>query len=461
MRRFVSLSAALYALAATLLLTACNGGGGTTIPAATHEVTASSVQSPAVASIPIEAASAERSTESNGVATIGLKCNHGPPLHGPCIESVAIPVAGAYSGTIFLPSGSGTLTIVSSTTTGYVPLLQSTPLLYVTVTARNAVVMNGTPGFTLSVPRAVGGLLNIADRGSHAWTKVEGPARVANGQVTFAPVPVTIKLAARQSVLFALYGSSSPQPTHSAPPTAPPSHPSPTPVPTAAPVTNSVSGTVVDFVSGAALSGFTVTVGAQPNGDTCMGPQTSSSMPCGVPLAPILTTTTAANGTFMLHGVPIATEMIMIAKDGTYATLHRTATLNAGVNALGTIKLTALDASHQAWLADWNNERATVSFPTSYANMVVDEYAQEGAAKWSSDLTASGGLLDDSAYESVYAAAYSALPGAMYSIGGVLANEPLGQGTDQFQIPDQAWFNREKLNCPNGICQDGWYRKVI
>lgn len=449
MKRFASV-ATFGLLGATLLLAGCGGGSSTTIPGASATASSAAQSTPGTtlsASNVISAPSDDRSIEGLGNSAVKLKCNHGAPLHGPCVTPAAIPSIGGYSGTIVLPSGSGTLTIVSSTATSYAPLLRSTPILYVTITARNDVVINGTPGFTLSVPGAVSGLLSIADRGALPWRTVEGPARVVNGHVSFAPVPGGIKLAAGQSALFALHGASSPQPTHSAFPTAPPSQPSPTPVPTTAPVTTSVSGTVVDFASGAALSGFTVTVGAAPDMFTCMGlAQGNSTVPCGVPMAPTQTTTTAANGFFSVSGAPIGMQMIVIAKDATYATLHRTATLTTGINALGTLKITALDASHQAWLADWNSRRATVSFPTSYANMIVDEYAQEQATKWAADYTASGLDISDAGYGQ-YQTAYSSSPGSMYGAAGVL---DVQFSVADYTDADFAWFNNEKPNCPGG-----------
>jgi hypothetical protein len=145
---------------------------------------------------------------------------------------------------------------------------------------------------------------------------------------------------------------------------------SPTPTP------QTVSGTLVDYSSSAPLAGFTVTVGTAPSVSSCLAAQTASSQPCGVPASPLPTVTTAADGTFSVTVPSAGNYMLQIAKDTAHATLHRIVGVN-GATAIGSVKITALSSDEQAWLTDVNSQRATVSVPTSFANLVVDEYAEE------------------------------------------------------------------------------------
>jgi len=141
--------------------------------------------------------------------------------------------------------------------------------------------------------------------------------------------------------------------------------------------------------------------------------------------------------------------MLTIGKSGAYATLHRMVTMGGGSNNLGISKITALDATRQSWLLDFNHRRAMVSVPQSYPNLVVDEYAQEQADAWAIAMTKENVLITDASF-GAYQIAYNAAPGAMYSAGGVLG-ETMGavKGGDFLTI-DAAWFNAEKRNCPNG-----------
>jgi hypothetical protein len=131
---------------------------------------------------------------------------------------------------------------------------------------------------------------------------------------------------------------------------------SPTPTP------QTVSGTLVDYSSSAPLAGFIVTVGTAPSVSSCLAAQTASSQPCGVPASPLQTVTTAADGTFSVTVPSAGNYMLQIAKDTAHATLHR---------------IVGVSSDEQAWLTDVNSQRATVSVPTSFANLVVDEYAEE------------------------------------------------------------------------------------
>lgn len=138
--------------------------------------------------------------------------------------------------------------------------------------------------------------------------------------------------------------------------------------------------------------------------------------------------------------------MLMISKDGTYATLHRTVALSGGTTALGTIHLTALDATHQAWLSDFNNRRLTVSNPSSYPNLVVDEYAQEQADQAvAAQQTANSSSGSDSSYVSAYAAS----AGAMYSASAFNygSQATSNNAPDEIMGVDYTGFNFDKTYC--------------
>ena len=137
--------------------------------------------------------------------------------------------------------------------------------------------------------------------------------------------------------------------------------------------------------------------------------------------------------------------MLTIGKDSTFATLHRTITVAATGLALSTVKITSLSSDEQAWLVDLNNQRATVSVPVSFANLVVDEYAEE-AARAEANAIATGAQPYGDATEVLYAGVYAAQPGAMYAASGVLT----GAGsTGAFATADTAWMS-EKVNCASG-----------
>ena len=209
---------------------------------------------------------------------------------------------------------------------------------------------------------------------------------------------------------------------------------------------------MVDYTSGTPVSGLTVTLGMAPNGATCNGAQTQALNVCGVVASTITTTTTAADGSFSLTA-PAGTYMLTIGPaNGSYATLHRTVTLTAGVaDALGTIKLTALDATLQGWLADVNNQRLTVSYPTSFANLTVDEYAQEEAQADANAVAAGTAPYGDAGYTNTYMPAYSASPGAMYSPGAVSAELQPGQNVE---YADFSWMNEKITDC--GAYNGNW-----
>ena len=218
------------------------------------------------------------------------------------------------------------------------------------------------------------------------------------------------------------------------------------------PQSSSVTGSVVDFSSGTALAGFTVTLGTLPNPATCNGAQTASLNVCGTPASTVATATTSSNGSFAFTA-PTGSYMLVIGNGTeTYATLHRALAVSSGANAVGTVRLTALTSDQQAWLADVNNQRATVSFPTSFPNLFVDEYAQEQANAWAPSAAAGTTAYTDAAY-APYQSAYSASPGAMYDAAGTLAQiVSYYNVTPGYAQSDQGWM-AEKANCPSGNWQ--------
>ena len=168
-------------------------------------------------------------------------------------------------------------------------------------------------------------------------------------------------------------------------------------------------------------------------------------MPCGSPASVITSAITDETGAFSIAVSNPGTYMVTIGKDAAYVTLHRTISISGGSTALGTAKLLALSAAEQSWLADANNQRATVSVPTSYGNMLVDEYAQEQAHAWAADVGAGRTAFSDAAY-GPYQMAYGSSPGAMYGATGVLAISTI---QNNYTSVDAGWM-AEKSNCPNG-----------
>lgn len=224
-----------------------------------------------------------------------------------------------------------------------------------------------------------------------------------------------------------------------------------------------VTGTAVDFNTGAPLSGFTVSVGAYPSISTCVSAQTNASNPCGSPVSP-MTATTAANGTFTL-AVPAGSYMLVVAPAtaNTYATLHKGIT--AATAAVGTVKLTALSADQQGWIGDVNAVRAAAAVPTSYSNLTVDEYATEQAQAYQTAGLVGPGILTDAGWTPYFNAWTAAATLTGYSPAGVLStvyNPAPAQFTfgsvasGQYQNPvgapgyvlsDAAWLWGDKSNC--------------
>ncbi len=217
----------------------------------------------------------------------------------------------------------------------------------------------------------------------------------------------------------------------------------PTPSPTPTPV--AVSGKVADLISGSALAGFTVTFGALPNAATCLAAQTAITEPCGVVASPLPTVTTAADGTFNTTVPTAEIYMLTISKDTTFATLHRTIVLSG--TPLGTLSVTALSADEQAWLTDVNSKRAMVSFPVSFPNLVVDEYAEEQARAEVAAIVSGAQPYGDPT-EGLFGSMLQHEAGDMY--GGGRGVSDLVPSAGAFLQADTNWVDDEKPNCPNG-----------
>jgi Carboxypeptidase regulatory-like domain len=205
--------------------------------------------------------------------------------------------------------------------------------------------------------------------------------------------------------------------------------------------TGGVNGTLNELASGAPIAGARVTVGAQPS-NSCDG-----WSECGEPLVPVASTTSAANGTFTLPPLLDGEYFVTIAVDAnpvvaqTYAILHRTVTVVDGMLVLGTMHLARLSGDESAWVRDLNDRRSTVSFPTS-GTVVIDEYAEEQARRWATDVDAGKTAYTDAGY-GPYQRAYANDPGAIGNPAGAL------DGNMGWQRAEGAWF-AEKANCPGG-----------
>jgi hypothetical protein len=221
--------------------------------------------------------------------------------------------------------------------------------------------------------------------------------------------------------------------------------PTPTATPTIAP--QSISGTAVEFTSGTPLAGFTVTIGQTPAPSTCLNSESNTVMACGFVASPAATATTSSTGAFTLSAVP-GTYMLTIGKDSTFATLHRTITVAATGLALGSVKIAALTADEQAWVTDLNSQRATVSVPVSFANLQVDEYAQE-LARAEAVAVANGTQPFGDATEALYQTLYAAEPGVMYQASGSAGESSV---TNDYVNKDNQFF-AEKSNCTAGNWQ--------
>ncbi len=213
--------------------------------------------------------------------------------------------------------------------------------------------------------------------------------------------------------------------------------------------TASLSGTLIEYTSGLPLSGFTVTLGTGSDFFTCNSAQTQAVNACEQVASITATTTTSPSGAFSLSNIPVGSYLLVIKQDSTYATLHRWVALSSGQASLGTVKLSALSGDEQRWLVDVNTKRATVSYPASFANLVIDEYAEE-QARAEASAVAAGAYSYSDATEGTFLGLYLSSPGVRFSGGSGVAD--LQPAASAYVAADQAFF-AEKANCPNGNWQ--------
>lgn len=221
--------------------------------------------------------------------------------------------------------------------------------------------------------------------------------------------------------------------------------------PTPQPQSYTVTGTVQDYDSGAAIAGAQIEVGQIPP-TTCAYGYSA----CGQPLSPVTATSTAdgtfavtlsATGTYMLQVAAVAADTNP-ANTQTYAILHRSIGVTSSTSALGVIKLSKLSADEQAWIAQLNSDRATLAVPAT-GPVVVDEYAEEQAragATYMEDNPSSAG----DATESVYDGYYAAMPGALGGAAGALGGAFSPPSTHHFEQAEAGWFS-ERTQCQGNI----------
>jgi hypothetical protein len=193
--RLLAMGAVVFIAAA---LAACGGGGG--------GGGGNPVPTPVVTQTPVTTSTISPSSTSTTTA--------------------AIPPAGGYSGTIDVPSGSGSATVTDSLTNpSGTPVLQivypkksagsvnaattNTPLLYITITAGSAgLSLSGTPGFVFNVPSSITGSVYVAiyqPPSTTVWTTIAGPVTISGSTATFPIGAGSATLAANAKVYLALY----------------------------------------------------------------------------------------------------------------------------------------------------------------------------------------------------------------------------------------------------------------
>jgi hypothetical protein len=201
-------------------------------------------------------------------------------------------------------------------------------------------------------------------------------------------------------------------------------------------------GTVYDSMSSNPLAGATITLGQQPDFTKC-----AASQSCGTPTGKLYKSTTNSSGAFLFNGIPTGQYMLVLTKNSAYAGLHALVNLHAG-HFKTALRLLALSKDEVAWVADVNHVRTTISYPRSFADMLVDQYAQIEARAWAANVAAGKTAFGDAPY-APYQNAYSHQPGELYGAAAVLALMP---GPGEYKLADQAWM-AEKSNCPNGDWQ--------
>ncbi|MDQ2864953.1 MAG: hypothetical protein M3R51_01880 [Candidatus Eremiobacteraeota bacterium] len=185
--RFAFLGAAIFAGA----LAACGGGGGGSSPVPTARPTITPTGPPTPVTITLSA------------------------------QPTTAPIPGNVSGTILIPAGSGTLTVVASSKspTALPSLAPNSPLEFFTATATGGpVTANGLPGFTVTLPSgappgpyfvayySVPGEVTPGPQ-APAWVSTSASGALpVNGVVTIpATTTPTISLANGQPLYLAVY----------------------------------------------------------------------------------------------------------------------------------------------------------------------------------------------------------------------------------------------------------------
>ncbi|MHB8147488.1 MAG: hypothetical protein ACYDGM_09570 [Vulcanimicrobiaceae bacterium] len=126
--------------------------------------------------------------------------------------SVPLPAISGYTGTIVIPSGSGTVSIASMTQPpAGIPVPSGiTPLMYVTFSASGgAVMMAQTPGFNVDMSNMMGSATYyMAYYQSGTWTTVEGPAMMSGTSMMMSSATASMSLQPGQTECFAYYAGS-------------------------------------------------------------------------------------------------------------------------------------------------------------------------------------------------------------------------------------------------------------
>jgi hypothetical protein len=201
-------------------------------------------------------------------------------------------------------------------------------------------------------------------------------------------------------------------------------------------------GTVYDSMSSNPLAGATITLGQQPDFTKC-----AASQSCGTPTGKLYKSTTNSSGAFLFNGIPTGQYMLVLTKNSAYAGLHALVNLHAG-HFKTAFRLLALSKDEVAWVADVNHVRTTISYPRSFADMSVDQYAEIEARAWAASVVSGKTLYGDPGL-GTFANAYSHQPGELY---GATAVGALQYGTSQYLAADSGWMG-EKANCPKGDWQ--------
>lgn len=166
---------------------------------------------------------------------------------------------------------------------------------------------------------------------------------------------------------------------------------SPSAAASSSPIATQAAGKVVDYTTGAGLSGATVYVGST----LIYGATPPATTPAGDVKA-----TTATDGTFTLASAPGTTSFGCVLPNpaapttsngvvstctanvmvftSDHITLHAPIVLGTGANSVGTLQVSTASANDTAWLAAINTDRAN----NGAGPVVLDERMMEAARLW-------------------------------------------------------------------------------